>query len=499
MSRLIRFRSFDFPFLILAVLSSYFFLERAAALTLGWDDADYLRVTSCMSNFVLSFPDRNLLECERLIYKSPIFVHLGFFSGIIAALIRFFGGFEFTDLIPLTITSLFVVNLLLIKSLSNRLEKLSQKVLLVVFSICFFGKSYDQFMTDTLASLVSGLTILHFTQETLNRKLSTRTFLYQLLLSSIAFGIRTTCAPLLLLPLFIGIYLLKENPRKFSRLFTIYVISLIVAVFFFTSLWRAVIPTAITMAFGSQSRYFSDWVANSGINLLTFTFEEYRFPMLVILVMIFWKLRKLKTLRFAFLSIFPAVLVIVIYIFLSDSKDPRFLMWPLYSIFVFLLSIDSGTQDRSLNRQHFSRLSTLYAAVFALVIFLLYPSNTFGLEKASEVYGELPKQGVVCPLSDSPTLNISKVLLLDSLNAQYLQLNNRILNLPDAAMNGKSELDAVRESEECSIAYFQVEVESGTYKNEYLATLISSLQERNFRMINLRYGVVLLVSKVHNV
>ena len=104
------------------------------------------------------------------------------------------------------------------------------------------------------------------------------------------------------------------------------------------------------------------------------------------------------------------------------------------------------------------------------------PKKTdFNLTSALQVYELIPIHGgAVCPVTDSANLNISKMLLIDQINSGKKDLRNRIINVPDSVMNGKS-LEEIRKIiGSCRITYNELNVDPKTIKNEFLFEKLSA-------------------------
>jgi hypothetical protein len=465
-----------FPILCFLALTLHAFVDNVG--TLSWDDADYLRVSSCFSHLTLDTPNINLVDCEKMIYKAPIFVHIGILSGIFALPIHWFGTLGYIELIQISMVSLLLLQLIVLYLICRLFSNSLDRILILIFAILFFYDSFYLFMTDTLASLLAAYSIAHFIKSYARQDFSFRNFMIQLVIATLAVGIRTTCFPLFALVAILWFKTWRMNRGRRPLLFQVAAIYSLLFWFLFAFVWQSVIPTAISMAFGSQSNYFQEWVEKSGINLWDFTVEKYRLPTISVMLFLILKFKSIRVSSALLLGLIPIILMLFIFFIVSDNHDPRFLLWPLFALSIFsVCSASEFAKQESSVRPELVRILA-FSPIFVWSILLVLPNQTFGLEKSNAVYIALPQSGNVCPLSDSPNLNVSKILLIDSLYGQTKNLNTRIINLPDSAMNGKAPSEVLKISETCSVAYYEAEVKSGTTKNEYLDLLIADFNIR---------------------
>jgi hypothetical protein len=470
--------------LVFALLLLFFLISLRHSFSnyvLSWDDADYLRVTSCFAHSGLNYLSQDFRFCESLIYKSPIFLHLGSLFGIPFHILSMTVPDELNLLIEISLGGLFVLNMFLIGMLFYKFRTRGVQVLFTIASILLFKDSFTLFMTDVTASLLGGLMVVsHLRYRSFN---SASTFFWiQFALFIAAIGTRTTCAPLIILVFFAGYNYYRTQPSSFFK-----ALSLSAAIFVIFSLiliviWKSVLPAAWAMFGGNQSNYFGDWMRVYNINLTLLGFEKYFQILLVILflLLVTLVLRKWRTLfnKMHFLAILPSFIVAALYA-ISESKDPRFLMWPLFSIVVILLmNLDINRIDLETIWTSKKKLLISSCLTLLCVISLSIATNNegeYGLKLAKEVYRSMPIQGSVCPLTDSPELNISKILLVDSLNGNAKSLNSRIVNIPDSAMNGLNVNQVLVKASNCDFSYAQTGIDLGGIKNEFTSQLTKYL------------------------
>jgi hypothetical protein len=233
---------------------------------------------------------------------------------------------------------------------------------------------------------------------------------------------------------------------------------------------------------GNQSNYFGAWVRAGKINLTAIGFEKYWKILFVIslLLLISFILGKWRTLfdKVHLIAFLPSFVVATLY-GVSESKDSRFLMWPLFSIaLILLINLDQDIIRLSSTPKTLRKALALAALTLISVTYLsLSTSNkeNYGLTLAKDVYSSIPNEGTVCPLTDSPELNISKILLVDSLNGNAKSITSRIVNIPDSAMNGLDLNQVIMKVSDCDFSYAESEMDFGGMKNEYTLSLTNYL------------------------
>jgi hypothetical protein len=236
------------------------------------------------------------------------------------------------------------------------------------------------------------------------------------------------------------------------------------------------------MAFGKQASYFLFWVGNSNINLYRELFDSYFFPFIVIALMFFFLIFLKFPLKNLMLFSLPSLFMFIIFFILSDNHDPRFLQWPVFCLFIALITAVSQKIPGS-NSPARTRLFFTFG-LLPIVFFVLGTSSDYGLKYALNIYPKLPKSGLVCPFSDSPKLNLSKMLLIDSLANHEKSLNERIRNIPDLAMNGFTRQEILDFSTQCDFAYYESGVKPGSMKNEFVNDLIEYFYQMKYRVTN---------------
>lgn len=457
----------------------------------SWDDADYLRVSSCFSNRVLNSDFQNVISCERLIYKAPIFEHIGILVGIILKFFSFFTVVSQEILIKSTLIFLATLNFFILLFLLKQLKSISLKILFVAFFFSLFYNQIVLFMTDTIASLIAAVMVLIHNQKVSNLSYNQK-FKFQSILFLLAFGTRTTCAPLFLFVVYAGFCAHNQNRSMFRRAFVQILTLYLVMFYFLLTIWKSVIPSAWTMFNGNQSKYFSLWTDRAQINLIMNTIVTYSLPVLIIICLLLALIKRnslRKTALEQLIEFLPSLVVAILFL-ISSSRDPRFLLWPLFSI-GYSLFLHLNVKD---NKIEFKQKSLTFISVFTLfsmTSFITINESQFGLDRINIIYKQIPKTGNVCPLSDSDSINISKLLFVDNLNNTKLNLNSRVINLPDFAMNERGAKDAIESSKTCSFAYLDNNVTFGSMKNEYTPILISNYIHNNYSTKNLERNITI--------
>jgi hypothetical protein len=466
---------------------------------LSWDDADYLRVSSCFAHAGINVFSQNFYSCENLIYKSPIFLHIGYILGYPFNSFRNFTSDQTDFLIEISIAGLFLLNMTLLAYILFKFKSIAVQALFSISAIFIFNGSFTLFMTDVTASLIAILMIvLHIKQEEI---ISHRNYFWiQFVLFFLAVGTRTTCAPLIIIVFFAYRRLYRFDRKLLKQVSGLSVICLLVFFLLLLYLWRPVLPAAWAMFGGNQSAYFGSWVRAGEINLLLIGLKEYSYTIVLIMVLVLlaYKMgswRKLFTSKYLIAAV-PSVTVVFLFA-ISESKDPRFLLWPLSTLTVILLMcLDEqlGPLEGVENQRIFMLVSGLAITISsALVIPLASNTASFGLGVAKDVYRSIPAQGIICPLTDSPDLNISKVLLVDSLNGNVKSINSRIMNIPDSVMNGLNLSQVLQKVDGCDFAYFQSKLILGGMKNEFTSEITQYLVGRDMKVSD--YGKFLSIQR----
>jgi hypothetical protein len=449
--------------------------------TLSWDDADYLRVTSCFAHSGLNILSQNSELCESLIYKSPIFLHLGSLFSIPFQLFSFTVPDQANFLIEISLGGLFLLNMFLLAVIFFQIRSTRMQSIFVISSIFLFKDSFTLFMTDVTASLLAGLMVLsHLKYRSFH---SAATFFWvQFALFIAALGTRTTCAPLIVLVFFAGYNFHRKEPAVFLKALYASVCISIAFSFILLKIWKPVLPSAWAMFGGNQSNYFGAWVRAGKINLTAIGFEKYWQILLIIslLLLITFILRNWRSLfdKVHLISILPSFVVATLYA-ISESKDSRFLMWPLFSIaLILLINLDQNVIRLSPTGSTLRKVLVLSVLTLISVTYLSISTSNksnYGLKLAKDVYGSIPNEGSVCPLTDSPELNISKILLVDSLNGNAKSITSRIVNIPDSAMNGLDLNQVIMKVSDCDFSYAESRMDFGGMKNEYTLSLTNYL------------------------
>jgi hypothetical protein len=345
------------------------------------------------------------------------------------------------------------------------------------------------YMTDMINALVIGIATVKFLQiyDSQSEYVVTKMAMHLGFLSVLVSGIRTTSVPIYFL-LVVASFVTYAKFRSLKILLLLWGPSVLFAVLLLT-IWKAVLVSAVSMFSGDISQYTGKWINFQGIDSLKFTLEVIGFGLVFIFILFLRRLLSKEfftSLRVSLIAFVPAYSVFLLYFF-SQSKDPRFLLWPLFQIIcieVFLFAKEKQitakvSLERFLNpltvRTPRIVLLTLGSIILGMFSWFSVPRMTdFNLGSSLQVYEEIPvKGGTVCPLTDSANLNISKILLIDQVNAGKKNLRNRIINVPDAVMNGSSLEDIQRIIGLCQITYNELSVDPNTIKNEFLLEKLS--------------------------
>jgi hypothetical protein len=345
-------------------------------------------------------------------------------------------------------------------------------------------------MTDMINALVIGIATVKFLQiyDSQSKNDVTKIAMHLGLLSVLLSGIRTTSVPIYFL-LIIATFITYAKFRSLKIFLFLWGPSVLFAILLLT-IWKAVLVSAVSMFSGDISQYTGKWIDYQSIDSLKYTFEVIGFGLVFVFTLFLRRLltkQLFSSMRVSLIAFAPAFSVFLLYIS-SQSKDPRFLLWPLFQIIcieVFLFDRERQVAGKvSLQNSpnplnvHVLRilLLSLLSILLGMYSWFLVPKKTeFNLTSALQVYEMIPIQGgTVCPLTDSANLNISKMLLIDQVNGGKKNLRNRIINVPDSVMNGKS-LEEIRKIIGlCSITYNELSVDPSTIKNEFLFEKLST-------------------------
>jgi hypothetical protein len=234
-----------------------------------------------------------------------------------------------------------------------------------------------------------------------------------------------------------------------------------------------------------MSEYFKSWVNTGGINLHQIAFEMYALPSALVILLILATKSARQVIIFckqnfeAFIPSFSLLITVFV-----SNPDPRFLLWPTYAALLLLIfatdvKCQSSHRRSFVLRNDFLIFASIPLAALLAPIFISSDSK-YGLQSPIEIHNKIPDTGTVCPISDSPELNISKVLLVDSLSGKQKGLESRIVNIPDSAMNGLTLDDTRKTTLTCDFVYFDTLTRSGGPKNEYFDELKAALLKEGF-------------------
>lgn len=460
---------------------------------LSWDDSDYLRMIFCIRNSILTFDGSGFLHCQAGLYKAPIFANILSVPAIAGEYL--FHGMDNSDQLSIALVMLTVM--IINTFLSYRiLKNIKSALLCTVYLLLFFqilNKFNYLFMTDLMLALIMSNILMEFTKLLANRtttdgNLNYLEFRIGLGIAA-AGGIKLSAMPLLaLIPIYAIHVVYNSSSRNRQLAFNrVLQISLppILLVIMYLSLWKSALVAGGSMFKGGQAAYYLSWNKN-GISHITDQLTDY-FGLAVYisiagLLLLCIKFRKDYIISVA-LRTLPLSIGFILYN-ISLTQETRFLLpivLPLLST-IFLDADRLQISDIATVNQVFIRRGALLAFMFASTLtFGKLGSSELGLSSAKEIYERIPKSGVVCPLSDSPNINISKMLLIDALNNNQKNLNSRILNIPDSAMMGMNQSQVVNEiREKCDFAYAEKEIVAGTYKNEFLDSAIIEASKWEF-------------------
>lgn len=458
--------------------------------SLGWDDSDYLRMIMCSVNSIENTNLNKWIDCQGGLYKAPIFVNL--FVLPTAFLLRVFEPLNLSYINVISILCVFLTVFCLILSqkilryLQSRLAKVSFAVILFLFA----RKFNYLFMTDLFLALLTTYICLYFISVFKPKNVedidSTKRIFYLSILIVCAVGTKFSAAPLLLFLLILWFKYLKKNnfDSQFFGFIAISIGPIIIFIFFLATIWRSAWNAGLSMFIGTQSQYYSSWFG-SGLSRTLGQLEQfYAIPSLLIMAMIVIKLSKKKSRHDFFnllLPLSPLLAGSVMYL-ISMTQDPRFLLPILLPMSIVILASMKVEQHEIAVRSSQRKLRVISTVLLSSIIagaYLHYSNKDFDLKLPILVYDRLWKYGSICPLTDSPRLNISKILLIDALNNSELSIETRILNIPDLAMNGLNREEALAFVESnCKFLYSENGVAPNTYKNEYLESYIFLLTRR---------------------
>jgi hypothetical protein len=428
-------------------------------------------------------------------WKAPVFQHFGVIVGFIILIGRTLGLFSFEALIPISLALLAFVQLFLLSLILAKFKRIYLQLSVLMLFYLMFSKTYFQFMTDSLAALAIGFLILSFIKLSLaNTHETRRVFVMLLAVTFIVIGLRTTLLPVILIPIF---YLLMRktsaSKSEFTNLIKIFVIFVFSTGFVYLMVWPWVINGALQAFIGNQSAYFAFWTKIYEIDLVALTIDRYSsllVPTLFTLGLIlrkFYEDKKANVIDFEAikvhsLGLIPGFLVFLLFI-ASKSKDPRFLEWPVFSIFLVLFYfLDFKTENSGIEQKSFSRKWYLALPIVTSIFMgISVSSANFGMSSTNHITKTLRNEpGVICPVTDSPTINYPKVLLsFERSGFQGLQ-SGRVRNLADNALNGKSLEASLNEFKECDFVIVEVGIQAGAQKSEYLSQYLKLLEGKSY-------------------
>ncbi len=459
--------------------------------SLGWDDSDYMRMIMCSVNSLNDVNLQNLIHCQAGLYKAPVFLNLFVLPTLL--LTKVFDSFHLSNQNTINILCViltlfcFILAQRISRYLENNLAKITFALLLFLFSREF---NY-LFMTDLFLALLTTYIALKFVSLYKLRNFDVDLPKQQLILFSFlivcALGTKFSAAPLILFILILGLgYSLKSNPSTHMyRLVSYSITPLLLFFFCLVTIWTTAWNAGLQMFIGTQSEYYSTWFGHGLAKTFNQIKEFYTIPILIILSMIAIMLTKKKSRAHYLeltLQLSPFAVGFVLYL-ISKTQDPRFLLPIFFPMSIIILT--SLRSPDSVNRivpQNLNQKITSIILTFCITVsaFLHYSSKDLDLKLSLLVYSKLDATGAVCPLTDSPSLNISKLLLVDGLNKSKMKIEARILNIPDFAMNGVSREEAlIIVGEKCNFLYAESGTDPKSYKHEYLDSYVSWLNENS--------------------
>ena len=465
---------------LLVTFSVGIILVSKTCYSLGWDDSDYMRMIMCSVNSIENTNLNSLIHCQGGLYKAPIFLNL--FVLPTAFFLRLFEPLHLSYIndIAILCVSLTVFCFVLSRKILSYLKSNAAKVSFAFILFSFTRKFNYLFMTDLFLGLLTAYICLYFISlyklKNIEGIIATRQILFLSILIVCALGTKFSAAPLFLYLLILWVrYILRTNIRaQFFKLAFITLGPIVIFIFFLTTIWRAAWNAGLSMFIGTQSDYYSSWFGSGITRTLSQIKEFYAVPCVVILAMIVIKLVKREN-RDNFFELFlplsPLLAGFVMYL-ISKTQDPRFLLPILLPMSIIILASMKGNdlvRDTRSSQITTRIISTLLFTSIIAGSYSYYSNKDFDLKLPILVYDQLETNGSVCPLTDSPRLNISKILLIDVLHNSEMSLETRILNIPDLAMNGLSRDEAVTFVESnCKYLYSENNIAPNTYKNEYL-------------------------------
>lgn len=477
---------------------------------LTWDDSDYLKSVGCFSNAINEISLTRFAQCETTMWKAPVFQHIGVLSGLIILMGRYLGFLNFESLIPVSLSVLMFIQLTLLTLILHRFKRQYLQVFVLLIFYLVFGRTFFAFMTDTVAALAIALFLLYFIKYTYDGHVGNRRGLTILLCASfLVIGIRTTLLPVIFLPLMFLFLRRHYISRKEMRsLLKILVFFFTITAITYIFVWSWVINGALQAFVGNQSRYFALWSAKYGLDLVSLTFAKYQVlfipfgaTLCFVLFVFYQTTRASKVDRYLvmihFVALIPGALVFFLFV-LSDSKDPRFLEWPIFTFFVVLFEL-ADNQMQKIRMKSVLQLPKILVLLPIASSFFIYGEShksSFDMNGVIRIVNSLKStQGVICPISDSKELNYPKLLLgFERIGIPGLQ-SGRVLNLADNALNGKSLKVSKEEFENCSFVAYDNTVEAGQQKSEYLGSYLSIMEEEKYELIS-KYESIRLLMKL---
>lgn len=473
---------------LITILPACYAIFTRSSYALGWDDADYLRMSICLPVNLANFDFTNLLICQQDLYKSPLLMNLGL---VLTPYFMVFQALNVLTIIKIFVFMLSLITFYLYFYLQSYFNSLLTKTGLSLGFLLIFYNFRSLYMTDMINALVIAVITLKFF-EVLNSsdKRQVKRLAIQLgILSACALGIRTTSAPIYMLTIY-STYIIYNRFRSSRIILYLWAPTVVLSIFLIT-VWKSVIISALSMFSGGISEYTGQWINFQNIDSYRYTLQMLGLGMIFTLCIYLSRFvqTKLKGLsKIYIIATIPALSVFVLYAF-SQSKDPRFLLWPLFQILCIEIYArtdqpNSGFKYLLLNKLGsklvwITMLRTLVVgiAISGLFAFNSIPKNSdFNLTTTLQVYELIPSQtGLVCPLTDSSNLNVSKILLIDQMHQGKKDLRNRLINIPDAIMNGKSLEEIKSLIKSCTISFNELAVDSNSMKNEFLSEKLSAV------------------------
>ena len=469
---------------LLVTLAVGIILISKTGYSLGWDDSDYMRMIMCSVNSIENTNLNNLIHCQGGLYKAPIFLNL--FVLPTAFFLRAFEplNLSYINVITILCVSLSVFCFILSRQILTYLESKLAKVSFAVILFSFARKFNYLFMTDLFLALLTTYICLYFISiyklENVKGIGSIKRISHLSILIVCAVGTKFSAATLLLYILIFWFKYLANNKadNQFLKFILISIGPIITFLFFLATVWRSAWNAGLSMFIGTQSEYYSSWFGSGIARTLSQIREFYAIPCLVILAMIVIKLSKRESrddFYKLFLPLSPLLAGLVMYL-ISKTQDPRFLLPILLPMSIVILASMKDQQPIKDPRSSTRSMRIISTVLFSSMIvgaYSHYSNRDFDLVLPNLVYDRLETYGSICPLTDSPRLNISKILLIDAINNNEMSLETRILNIPDLAMNGLSRDEALTFVESnCKFLYSENGIAVNTYKNEYLESYI---------------------------